>query len=346
MISNGNLPISAIYWPKAFWLSLQRAADFMVASTPEGRKQLTRMIELGVLDESVDAKILERIAKNARMGHKWENQAGFGASVAAIQRTFVKGAEKIAIPFQKLYTMADNFWRLANYNVELLRQKWMNPDLPLEKQEENAAEITRKTLPTYSNISEGFRDMFGPVSETVAPYFSFQAEAMRTYASSAYLAFKEISSDNPKEKLSGAVRLLGLMAATSAPLTLGIASKWMFGYDDDDEKAIRAGLPEYQRNNMLFFLPRGPNKEPRFIDLNFVNPYSLVSTAFTAAWRGGGGGALSSLQNRLSACSRLHSLAWIFGLIRIGSAEVGKFMILTPAWVSKSLRGSSGRAGT
>ena len=60
----------------------------------------------------------------------------------------------------------------------------------------------------------------------------------------------------------------------------------MFGYDDDDEKAIRAGLPEYQRNNMLFFLPRGPNREPRFVDLNFVNPYSLVHKAMTAAWRG------------------------------------------------------------
>ena len=68
MVSNGNLSISAVYWPKAFWLSFQRAADFMVASTPEGRKQLTRMIELGVLDENVDSKILERIVEERGCG--------------------------------------------------------------------------------------------------------------------------------------------------------------------------------------------------------------------------------------------------------------------------------------
>ena len=58
------------------------------------------------------------------------------------------------------------------------------------------------------------------------------------------------------------------MAATTAPITLGMASKAMFGYDDDDEKAIRAGLPEYQRNNMLFFLPRGPRTRRRVISIS------------------------------------------------------------------------------
>ena len=208
MVANGNLPISALYWPKAFWLSLQRAADFMVASTPEGRKQLARMIELGVLDESVDSGILEKIAKNARMGHKWENQAGFGSSIAAVQRAFVKGAtiatratEVAATPFRKIYTMADNFWRLANYNAELLRQKWMNPDLSPEQQEENAAEITRRTLPTYSNIIEPFRESYGKLSEVAAPYLSFQAEAMRTYASAWSLAGRELASGKPKEAI-------------------------------------------------------------------------------------------------------------------------------------------------
>ena len=237
MVSNGNLLISPIYWPKALWLSVQRAADSM--ATSEGRKELARMIELGVLDENVDSNILERIAKNARMAHKWENQKGFGASVAALQRGFVKVAEKAAIPLQRFYTGVDNFWRLANYNVELLRQKWMNKNLSLEQQEENAAEATRKTLPTYSNIIEGFRESYGKVSEVAAPYLSFQAEAMRTYASSVYLAWKEVSSGKPKEMLSGSWRLAGLAAATSAPLALGIASKAMFGYDDDDEEAIR-----------------------------------------------------------------------------------------------------------
>ena len=308
MVSNGNLPVSAVYWPKAFWLSLQRAADVM--ATSQGRKQLTRMIELGVLDENVDAKILERISKNARMGHKWESQAGFGASVAAVQRSFVKGAEKIMIPFQRVYTMADNFWRLANYNVELLRQGWMNPDLSLEQQEENAAEITRRTLPTYSNIIEGFRESYGKVSEVAAPYLSFQAEAMRTYASSVHLAWKEISSGKPKEVTSGLWRLGGLVAATSLPMVLGIASKAMFGYDDDDEKAIRAGLPEYQRNNMLFFLPHGPDGEPRYIDLNFVNPYSLLHTAYTAAWRGTGlEGALRQFAKPLASLQPVAGLA-------------------------------------
>ena len=70
--------------------------------------------------------------------------------------------------------MADNFWRLANYNVELLRQKWMNPSLSLEQQEENAAEITRRTLPTYSNILEGFRESYGKFREVAAPYLLFR----------------------------------------------------------------------------------------------------------------------------------------------------------------------------
>ena len=292
MLTNGNLLLAAVHLKgtgKSIWLTTQHAAN-----TAKGTKERARMIELGVLDESVDAGVLDKIAKTASVAHKWEKQAGLGASVAAIQRSFVKGAEVVATPFKKIYTAADNFWRLTNYNVELQRQKAMNPHLSQEEQEQNAADLTRKLLPTYSNLPDWARGGLSKGGGIVAPYFAFQIEALRTYASAIDQAATELGSSNWKERRSGINRLAGLLLSTAAPTALGMAAKAMFGYDDDDEEALRNSLPEYQRNNNLIMLPRAEDGSPRYLDLTFMNPYNLLSVAGMAAKREGlGAGALS-----------------------------------------------------
>jgi hypothetical protein len=306
LITNGNFFASAKYWKGAFWTSLVRAADGL--AKPENRKQLARMIELGVLDESVNAGMLKQMVKQGNYGQKWEDTVGFGESVAAVTRSFLKysGLKGAYAVHQNIYQMADNFWRLANFNVELARSRAINPSWSQEQHEERAAEMTRKMMPTYSNIPDFMRKGNALVKQGIAPYFAFQMESARTYASALDQMWSEIRSSNPREKLSGANRLLGILASTSAPFALAMAAKALFGYDDDEEEAVRAGLPEYQRNNNIMMLPRaelteeqkkaGQTKgDPRYVDLNSMNPYSWWSTVATAGRREGLGVAGSAL---------------------------------------------------
>jgi hypothetical protein len=324
MVTNGNLLLAARYFKgtaNSMYLTVQRMADRM--ATSEGRKQLARMIELKVLDETVDAGILKDISKSAGWGHKWEKMAGFGASITAMQRSFLavkKAGGALALPFKRVYTAADNFWRLANYNVELQRSKAINPGWSQEQHEERAADLTRKLMPTYSNIPDYARKMYtGLGGLGVAPYFAFQLEAARTYASAVHQSLWELGSDNPKERRSGTNRLMGILASATLPLAATIASKLLSGYDDKDEEAVRNGLPDYQKNNHLIFFPRAeltdPQKKagqtkgnPRYMDLTFLNPYSLWHTTLTAGRREGFKGAglqlakpLFSLQPLLEA---------------------------------------------
>ena len=59
----------------------------------------------------------------------------------------------------------------------------------------------------------------------------------------------------------------------------------MFGYDDEQEEALRASLPDWQKNATLFLLPKDEKGNAQFFDLSYMNPYKIYNNPITAVMR-------------------------------------------------------------
>ena len=202
------------------------------------------------------------------------------------------GATKTGAAFKETYQAADNWWKYFNYRIELAKQQWIHSGdagVTLDQMKRNAANMVMDTLPSYSRVPELVRRGLGDESvfKYTGAFFTFQTESARTVARNVTHAWRELAHGKNKKEQSMAVwRLVGMMAMLSLPYALGLAARRRFGYDDEDEEALRNSLPEYQKNaSLLIMLPKDEKGNPRYMDLSWLNPYGIVHSAGIAASR-------------------------------------------------------------
>jgi hypothetical protein len=257
-------------------------ANIRKLGTTEGREYAVRLHELGILGDNVGPSVIKKIGLDSQRTERLDMDGEPGWMMKAWE-----GAKDVAgttgEAFQSAYGGVDDFWKVYGYESELrkLESAYKNdPNAPSKAElEKEAADIVRKTTPTYSEAPAWVRDKLGKskFGKYIAPFIMFTTEVYRTTAGTMEQAAKEISNPNPKIKLIGARRVAGMMIMASMPTLLAYATKAMFGYDDDDEDTIRAGLPDYQKNATLLFLPKDKNGNPRFLDISYANPFKVLT---------------------------------------------------------------------
>ena len=275
MLANGNL----------FMGSLGNSTSMTIASmrklgTKEQREKIAEYIELGILGDNLGPSVLKELASRSM---KFSDQNG---PLKEILKKGKSALKVVSSSFQKTYSGVDDFWKIYGYESELAKLKWANPDANLADLKQEAAGIVRQTIPTYSEspviVRNLLKDKFG---KFIAPFITFTTEVIRITGGTAKQTVKELQSDNPRIRAIGAARLAGMIAMATLPSILSKVSKGLFGYDDDDEEALRRGLPKWQQNATLIFLPRDAKGNIRYIDFSFLNPYNYWSDAITAVSR-------------------------------------------------------------
>ena len=320
-ITNGNLPWAV----GTFKLGTILEATFQGLKTAAQRElklgtdEVAELIELGVFDSDIAVGTVRSIYKAAQAGSIVEKKLGLGAGLQAVMKVLqtegkraaagqagkvlaetkpaqmVRGAVGgIGASFKGVYQGADNFWKYFNYKIELAKQQWIHAgdsSVTLDQMKRNAANMVQDTLPSYSRVPELVRRGLGEESvlKYTGAFFTFQTESARTVVNNiTHVGREAVHGKNWKEQSMAAWRLGGMIAMLSLPYALGLAARRMFGYDDDDERALRNSLPEYQKNaSMLVMLPRDAKGNPGYVDLSWLNPYGLVHSAGIAASRAG-----------------------------------------------------------
>ena len=256
-------------------------ANIRKLGTKEGREYAVRLHELGILGDNVGPSVIKKIGLDSQKAERLDMDGEPGWMMKAWQGA-KEAAGTTGEAFESAYGGVDDFWKVYGFETELRKYEWAyknDPNAPSKAElEKEMADIVRKTTPTYSEPGMGARqvgqDKFG---KYIAPFIMFTTEVYRTTAGTMEQAAKEISNPNPKIKIIGVRRVAGMMIVASMPAILAYATKAMFGYDDDDEDTIRAGLPDYQKNATLFFLPKDKNGNPRFLDISYANPFKVIT---------------------------------------------------------------------
>jgi hypothetical protein len=159
---------------------------------------------------------------------------------------------------------------------KLLTEAEFGSDLEIIRE---ASRMTNMVTPSRSETSSGVnaftRSGFGAL---FAPFIRFKVDTMRITANSLKLSVQMMKSENPVIRKHGLIKFgawnlsMGLITV-AAPL---IFQRAIQGFGDDEDKAVRASLPDYYRNSTLFYWKPEGVEGLTIINTTFTNPLSFV----------------------------------------------------------------------
>ena len=279
-------------------------------------KNISRKVELGVLDENIVVSELQAVLRDIKSG-KLKSLSGLSEKI---------NATALSDTATKLYAGGDNVWKwygheyvksqlrdvgFKNVDEALAYAKRMfnvdmgkiNPMTGANKNmfdviEEIAAYTVRETYPTYSKVPELVK-VFRRIP-FVGNFVSFPAEILRTSMATTAYGLKHVMDDNPLLRQIGYRTLMGQTMALGGVATavkgIGEAYTGISGEKMDNWKKNFA--PEFMRNSYIIPIGKIPRvnsvgqkikdkdgnikyKDDQFrvFDMSRFAPYDLITSS-------------------------------------------------------------------
>jgi hypothetical protein len=263
-----------------------------VEDTQQLREKLLR---LGVLADNPKGSMLkdlyEKGIESAAMQELLERKDfktfGEKISVKALQ-----GANTTFNKMADIYQGIDDLWKAYGWSMEVQNQRRAHPDWTEEQVEQKAAENIRDMVWTYSmspEVTKRLRRV--PV---LAPFITWTSEVLRATSNAVAIANEEIrvgkQTGNKAMYRNGINRRAGQFAAFAALPSLAMAMRYILGYDEDDEEALRTMLPEWQQNAQIVLLGEGEGGKQLYVDLSYLDPLQVFKEPAIAIIRSIRGG--------------------------------------------------------
>lgn len=199
-----------------------------------------------------------------------------------------KGGRPLEVAYEKAAELAaaiDAVYKIGYFEHELkiLRKasKVVGSDITDDetKLRQMAAKKVKMTAQSHSEappIIGGFGK--SSASVLIAPFVRFKAEVPRIVINTYKLGMEEIRSGNPVLKRRGQNRVISMttmLGVWSSALPLVLQS--IAGIGEDEDEAMRAGIPEYLRGHTFFYFRDEETGDLKSWDLTFANPFSLMA---------------------------------------------------------------------
>jgi GGDEF domain-containing protein len=263
------------------------------------------LTELGVVDESVRAGELDWYMREIFDGmYRPPDVGAWNKSANKVRDMLRKGGDFST----SLYRAGDDFAKITAFESEFGRLTRAN--VPAKEAAIRAAEIVTNTLPTYSRVAEGVRNL--REFPLLGSFVSFPYEVYRTSFNSVRQIQSEIFNPNlTSEQIAQAIasgnigsvlnpdkgiraigfdRLAGALSMIAAS-TAGISAvKLQMGWTKEEENALRRQLPWWSRNSQIipFAREQGEDGQTRFSfsDISYTDPYAYMKKPLVAFLRG------------------------------------------------------------
>tara|TARA_R110002095_G_scaffold184517_1_gene161702 strand:- start:230 stop:6541 length:6312 start_codon:yes stop_codon:yes gene_type:complete len=253
-------------------------------------KDVSRKIELGVLDENIVSSELTAVLNDIKSG----KVSTLGQITNRVDNS------KLMKTATRLYAGGDNVWKWYGHEYLKSQYKGVFKNLDEAKREftrisgispeyikatnlheaieELSAHVLRETYPTYSKVP--------PVIQAIRKipfignFVSFPAEIFRTSVATSASAMKNIASPNAQIRTMGYRTLMG-QSLTLGGLNESIKATGHLMTDvsrDQVEIAKKEFLPEYMRNSQLVPITNIKDGKFKAFDLSRFLPYDIVST--------------------------------------------------------------------
>lgn len=250
-----------------------------------------KLTKLGVLGDNVGPQLIKDIYNKARYMTDEQLEASMAQEMFGKAKTVQQAGAKYFETTGRVYGMMDEIWKINAFQSGIKKIKahedWKKENtknyVPMTESqiEEAAAARVRKYYPTYSRAADFVKKL--KVAPFLGQFATFSSEIMRTNGNILIDASNDIRNGDDFQKKEASKTLARFAVAMSIPAALGMVGKALLGVSDEEEEAVRESLAPWQKNSQIVFLSRGENGKLRYLDLSYVDPYSVLKEPFIAA---------------------------------------------------------------
>ena len=261
-MANGHLPVMSGIKPTMDAMTQAWGASAKKGLKGKGkhsdatwRAERKKLIEMGILNDGANSGELMAFLNDSMGGD--------------IQRIISGGGKQSIGEFaQKLYAFGDDFYKVNGYYQE--RQAFLDSGLSVADAEAKAAQRVRGGYPTYSYISKGAKWVRRwPLNGS---FVSFPYEMYRTTLNNFRFMAEDFQAGRTQMAMK---RAMGLLTSGTAAYAMSEYSMDKLGFTDEDDEAIRALGPEWQKLSQLIYLG-ADDGTPYFMDASYMLPHETV----------------------------------------------------------------------
>ena len=150
--------------------------------------------------------------------------------------------------------------------------------VPSTSMKRAAAIKVKKVSQSYSQAPPLIKALTrNPAGLVIAPYVRFAAEIPRIMGNTFSLLAEERreGKNNPVIRKRYLKRLWGMMSTMGVTFGLPVMLKMMAEIGEDEDEALRKGMPKYLRSHTFYYLRIGD--ELYSLDLTYLNPFSVIA---------------------------------------------------------------------
>ena len=282
--------------PRVFARAMQNAFGTVQVGGP--RKQLSQekyreYLELGIVNTNVRVGDLRNLMKDVRFGEgNIATDSVLKPMIDILGKKTSRGIKKAGKFMQDLYVAEDDFWKIVNYETQLIKRgdlyKKANIKISDEALKKEVAQIVQDTVPNYAKVGEFVKAMrISPLGN----FMSWPSEVFRTGAGIFRQVVKDIkdpvtgkinpiTSTNPM-KAEGMKRLIGATFAMGViPYGLIKGSQAIYGVTQEEADAARDFVAPWSKNSQLIFVRDPDTGELYYTDWSKNNVYDTLTRPF------------------------------------------------------------------
>lgn len=257
---------------------------------------LVRLTELGIIDSGVYEGELRAAINEAFSGS--DINMGDEEFYNSVYDKLNRFASKTGKNVIGVYKAVDDAHKIFAYFSELSSVEFMFPNMPKAKQEELTAERTKRVHVFYNKAPNIVTRL--AKSPLLGTFPTWTSETIRISFEIPKLAKEDIKNGiknkNNKQVFVGVKRLSGYtsMALIVSGLAGGVGSTIVgaiakaFGADDEDDEEVKdavqrvlwEGSPDWAKASTRIILDSPQPGVYRFLDVDWLNPFSVYSRAY------------------------------------------------------------------
>ncbi len=278
MLANGRNPFTSDFNKGIKVLYNKR---FKEVGDKESLDYYNKLLSLGVVNSGAKFGDVQSLLKDV-------SDTGTSKFIQTKADKYAKPLKKFVEKSQDAYISEDDIFKILSYEKELdtltkasRKANIKMSDSYLRQLEQEAALITKNTLPTYSFVPRGIQQLR---ALPIGNFFSFPAEMARTTTNIVGQGLKEISSGNSVLVQRGAKRLAGFgIAGMGGAEGLSELTKNIHGITNDEEEALRHLNKNSFSKNSKFLYHRNEKGDLYINDVSFIDPYDVMKRPLQTA---------------------------------------------------------------
>jgi len=255
----------------------------------DSQAYFNKMTRLGLVGEEMTTAELQRVLSETQAYlDESTNAEEFLSKATGGMLAKAQKAGKVSFEtLTRIYRASDELGKIMNFEMEKEQLRPLYPELTAAELDTLAAKRTRGGIPTYSEMPPAIQRL--RMQPFVGPFMSFFYEAIRTQVNNlkyASIEFKKggrsLNPMNPYTQYA-ARRIGGHLAVTGVfSYALTMLSEMFGGVSEEEQEDVRTLLADYEKDSQFYFY-RDENKQIKYINFSFNNPYAATTDPIMSA---------------------------------------------------------------